>query len=51
MPLDDVMKMYEEGVLLSKECLEKLSKAEATLKRLTKDADGSFSLFDGIGEE
>ncbi|HMD14016.1 MAG TPA: exodeoxyribonuclease VII small subunit [Bacteroidota bacterium] len=50
--LDEVMKMYEEGVSLSKQCLEHLSQAEVTLKRLSKDAKGNFDLFEGIdGEE
>jgi len=49
-PLDEVMKLYEEGVKLSKVCLKKLSEAELTLKRLGKDVDGSFELFDGIDE-
>ena len=44
--LDDVMKMYEEGVQISKECLEHLSRAELKLKRLSKDAEGNFELFD-----
>ena len=48
--LDEVMKLYEEGVKLSKVCLKKLSEAELTLKRLGKDVDGSFELFDGIEE-
>jgi exodeoxyribonuclease VII small subunit len=45
-PLNDVMKMYEEGVQLSKDCLEQLSQAEIKLKRLSKDAQGNFELFD-----
>jgi exodeoxyribonuclease VII small subunit len=44
--LDEVMKMYEEGVEISKACLEQLSQAEVKLKRLTKDAEGNFELFD-----
>ena len=44
--LDDVMKMYEEGVQISKVCLEQLSQAEVKLKRLSKDAQGNFELFD-----
>ena len=44
--LDEVMAMYEEGVLISKECLEKLSQAELKLKRLTKDVKGNFELFE-----
>ncbi len=50
-PLDDVMSLYEEGIGLSKRCLEKLSQAELKLKRLTKDADGTLSLADGLGDE
>lgn len=50
-PLDEVMKMYEEGVLLSKQCLDHLSRAELTLKRLSKDIKGNFTLFDEKLEE
>lgn len=46
--LDEVMKMYEEGVLLSKQCLDQLSQAEVKLKRLSKDVNGNFELLDGI---
>ena len=45
-PLNDVMKMYEEGVRISKTCLDQLSEAELRLKRLSKDAQGNFELFD-----
>ncbi len=44
--LDEVMKMYEEGIRLSRACLEHLSQAEVKLKRLTKDIEGNFELFD-----
>lgn len=44
--LDDAIKMYEEGIHISKQCLEKLSQAELKLKRLGKDMDGNFELFD-----
>lgn len=46
MSLDEVMKMYEEGVRLSKSCLDHLSQAEIKLKRLNKDIAGNFELFD-----
>ena len=46
-PLNEVMKMYEEGVQISKLCLDQLSQAEIVLKRLSKDAKGNFELFDG----
>ena len=44
--LDDAMKLYEEGVDLSKQCLGKLSEAEVKLKRLSKDINGNFDLID-----
>jgi len=44
--LDESLKMYEEGVALSKACLEKLGEVELKLKRLGKDAEGNFELFD-----
>lgn len=45
-PLDDALRLYEEGIALSKACAERLSKAELTLKRLQKDMEGQFSLTD-----
>lgn len=42
--LDDSIKMYEEGVALSKACMEKLSQAELRVKKLSKDIEGSFQL-------
>jgi exodeoxyribonuclease VII small subunit len=44
--LDETMRMYAEGIELSKMCLERLSQAELQLKRLTKDASGKFELLD-----
>jgi exodeoxyribonuclease VII small subunit len=45
-PLEESIKMYEEGIALSKACMEKLSQAELKLKRLSKDMEGNFQLFD-----
>lgn len=44
--LDEVMNLYQEGVALSKECLDHLNAAEAKLKRLSKDVKGGFELVD-----
>lgn len=49
--LEEVMKMYEEGVELSKKCLEQLQQVEVKLKRLGKEIDGSFKLLEGKVEE
>ena len=50
-PLDDIMRLYEEGVELSKRCLDELSQAELRLKRLSKDINGNFELFEEHREE
>jgi exodeoxyribonuclease VII small subunit len=49
--LEDVMKMYEEGVDLSRKCLEQLQQVEVKLKRLGKEIDGTFKLTDQKLEE
>ena len=46
MPLDDALKLYEEGIQLSKACAEKLKAAEMRIKKLAKNADGQFVLED-----
>ena len=44
--LDESIKMYEEGIALSKTCMEKLTQAEVKLKKLGKDMEGTFQLVD-----
>ena len=43
-PLDGAMKMYEEGIELSKSCIEKLQQAELKLKKLSKKINGNFEI-------
>ncbi len=38
--------MYDEGVQLSKKCLDQLQLIEVKLKRLGKEVNGSFTLTD-----
>lgn len=45
-PLEESLKMYEEGLALSKSCIEKLTQAELRLKRLSKDVDGNFQFLE-----
>lgn len=45
-PLEDAMKMFEEGIELSRSCIERLTQAELKLKKLAKKIDGSFELSD-----
>lgn len=44
--LDETIRMYEEGIGLSKRCLEQLQKVELKLRRLSKDVNGKFELID-----
>ncbi len=44
--LDESLKMFEEGIQLSKECMETLTKAEIRIKQLTKDINGKIQLTD-----
>lgn len=45
-PLEESIKLYEEGIRLSAECLDTLRHAELTIKKLTKDLSGKFHLTD-----
>jgi exodeoxyribonuclease VII small subunit len=44
--LERALDIYEEGVELSKFCVERLSQAELKLKKLSKDIEGAFKLTD-----
>ena len=44
LPLEDVLKKYEEGTRLVRFCSQKLDEAEKKIEVLTKKADGSVSL-------
>lgn len=43
-PLENSISMYEEGMNLSRICLEQLNQVELRLKKLTRDAEGRFTL-------
>lgn len=45
-PLDEAVRLYEEGIRLSKECAEKLKATELKIKQLAKDVKGQFELTD-----
>lgn len=44
MPLEESLKLFEDGVRLSRECRERLTNAERRIEVLMKEADGSFKL-------
>ena len=51
--LDDAMKLFEEGVALSRECQKQLEEAEGKVEILLKKADGKITAepFDPEGDE
>jgi exodeoxyribonuclease VII small subunit len=44
LPLEDVLKKYEEGTRLVRFCSQKLEEAEKKIDLLTKNTDGSITL-------
>lgn len=42
--LDDSLKLFEEGIRLSRECKERLDQAEKRIEVLTKDESGNAAL-------
>lgn len=42
--LEESLKLFEDGVRLSRECRERLTNAERRIEVLMKEADGSLSL-------
>jgi|WetSurMetagenome_2_1015567.scaffolds.fasta_scaffold323763_2 exodeoxyribonuclease VII small subunit len=49
--LDESLKLFEEGMEISRSCLNKLSAAETRLKSLSKDMNGKFTIIDVEQEE
>ncbi len=44
LPLEESLKLFENGVKLSRECRQRLSDAERRIEVLMKDGDGKLSL-------
>jgi exodeoxyribonuclease VII small subunit len=50
--LDQSLALYEEGIRLSRQCLQQLSGAEQKVKEISQSADGLFQLLDaGLEDE
>lgn len=45
-PLEESLKLFEEGIKISKECLDTLKTAEVKIKQLSKDLTGKYHLSD-----
>jgi exodeoxyribonuclease VII small subunit len=52
--LEESLKLFEKGVRLSRECRERLAKAERRIEILLKDSNGNLTVQDldvaGVGE-
>ena len=46
LPLEESLKLFENGVRLSRECRERLTSAERRIEVLMKDSDGNMTLHD-----
>ncbi len=44
LPLEESLKLFEDGVKLSRECQERLNRAERRIEILMKDAEGNPTL-------
>lgn len=44
LPLDQSLKLFEEGVKLSRECRDRLTRAERRIEILTRDTDGRLGV-------
>lgn len=44
LPLEESLKLFEDGVRLSRECRERLTNAERRIEVLMREADGTVSL-------
>ena len=51
MSLDESLKLFEDGVKLSRECQERLDQAERRIEVLLKDADGNLALQNLVPDE
>jgi len=43
LPLEESLDLFEKGIKLSRECRDRLAKAERRIEVLLKDADGNLS--------
>lgn len=50
LPLDESLKLFENGVRLSRECRERLTNAERRIEVLMKESDGTISVKSVDGE-
>ena len=46
LPLEESLGLFEKGIKLSRECRERLSKAERRIEVLMKNADGELTVGD-----
>lgn len=50
MPLEESLELFERGIKLSRDCHDRLAKAERRVELLTKESNGDFALED-LGDD
>ena len=50
-PLDDSLKLFEEGVALVKQCNDQIDQAETKIKQLVRSSDGTFEEQDFVATD
>lgn len=50
-PLDDSLKLFEEGVALVKQCNDQIDQAEAKIKQLVRSSDGTLEEQDFVATD
>lgn len=50
-PLDDSLKLFEEGVTLVKQCNDQIDQAEAKIKQLVRSSDGTLEEQDFVATD
>ncbi len=49
-PLEEAISLYEEGLALSKMCMERLTQTDLRIKTMMKDMAGTFRFMEGEPE-
>ncbi len=50
-PLDDSLKLFEEGVALVKQCNDQIDQAETKIKQLVRSSDGTLEEQDFVATD
>ena len=51
LPLEESLELFEKGVMLSRECKERLARAERRIEVLMKESNGELKLEEIVDED